>query len=162
MLPALLVTGRFFNYWIKRLSTAAELPSQAKETSVETLRSNWFDGTAREGPSWNDIAAEFTGKIPSGQLKILKEMVLFGADPVYLGPKKSHTAKPYPGTQDVEILVLWDYVVLLNAKRAVIFGVEEEGMAAILVDAEVHITPIVGAQKRKILNEKSRLNTFTA
>ena len=149
MLSALLVTGRFFNCWIKRLITAGELPSQAKETIVETLRSNWFDGTAREGPSWNDIAAEFTGKIPSGQLKLLKEMVLFGADPVYLGPKKGYIAKPYPGTQDVEILVLWDYLALLNAKRAVIFDVEEEGMAAILVDAGVHITPIVGAQKKE-------------
>ena len=98
-----------------------------------------------------DIYQEFKNKLPEGHLNKLKEMVLHGADPVYLGPKKGYKPKPYPGTDSVEMLALWDYFALVKASRAIVFNLEEEGMLEALIQAGVHnvMSPIVAAHKKQ-------------
>ena len=40
------------------------------------------------GPLWDKVYQEFKGKVLEGQVNRLKELVLHGAYPVYLGPTR--------------------------------------------------------------------------
>ena len=69
---------------------------------VAVLRKEWFgpdtehEGRASAGPPWSKILGLLKGKIPQHHLEAIKELVLFGADPIFSGPKKGYKAKPYP------------------------------------------------------------------
>ena len=118
--------GLFFNSWYRAGLPPDKLGkaptgtdhTQALQAIVEALKSLWFNGCAAEGPPWVTVYEEFKSKLPEGHLNKLKELILHGADPVCLGPKRSYKSKPYPGTQDVEMLELWDYHALVKAARA--------------------------------------------
>lgn len=141
-------TGSFFNAWLKKGMEKFKSSEKALQKGiVAPLRHRWFGERAAQGPPWAEVYAAFKDVLPTGQLNLLKEMVLRGADPVYMGPKRGYRPKSYPSTHAADMLALWDFHALLKASRAVNFNLDEEGIEELLVNAGVRLTPSVSAHK---------------
>jgi hypothetical protein len=52
---SLKIAGGFFNFWLNRNLQVGVAAADSVKTIVAALRAQWFEGTAREGPSWESI-----------------------------------------------------------------------------------------------------------
>ena len=72
---------------LTKLTQVWDTLKPSMQAIVEALRVHWFDNRAAEGPPWSKVYEEFKAKLPEGHLNKLKELILHGAVPVYLGSK---------------------------------------------------------------------------
>ena len=144
-----MVVGRFFNKWFKARIRKGRKERLAFEDIVESLRKHWFSGRANLGPEWEGMESFLAPALTEEGLKLLKEMITEGADPVYMD---LHGGEGYVGkskTMDAKVIkkLLADQFAELYARRALLFDMAEPGMRDLLVRAGVHVSPIVTAYK---------------
>ena len=147
---SLALAGRFNNEWLRFEMKHTKDPQAAVHRMVTTYRQgNFGPNNATHGPSPEVVDQFLLGKIPREHLDLFTSMITQGADPVFLGPKAGYKARPYPSTEEVDTLALWDFHALVTAKRALTFDLSQDPQIELwLVEAGVHLGPIIAAPKK--------------
>ena len=128
---------------------SSKTSAESLQRIVTALRLLWFKGRASEGPPWSDIERFFSDKLSAGHMGLLKELVLQGADHLYLGPRTGYMRKEkFPLTPSEEALVLKEYSTLVAARRALVFDLNDTTALRLLILGGVRFGPIVVADKK--------------
>ena len=126
----------FNNKWLCFAKEKLGQPRKALEAMTQTFREEFFQGEASELPSWEAIREAFIGKVSDEHLALLEEVVVEGADPIFLRGESKRGAKVRKGlTPQARQQLLKDSFVEVMAKRALLFGVWDQTAASILAEA---------------------------
>jgi hypothetical protein len=147
--------AKFMNKWFyfEVNCRAEEKPSAQLRPAllaiVDALRKIWFSNRLNAGPEWSSIEAEFKGKVPEEQLKLLRSLIEEGGDAHFMGPVKGYKAKvPVAPTPEEEAVVLKDFVKLLFEKKAIVFDYSDPEILEMLINAGVRMANVVLVEKK--------------
>ena len=147
--------AKFMNKWFyfEVDCRAGEKPSAQLRPAllaiVDALRKIWFSKRLNAGPEWSSIEAEFKGKVPEEQLKLLRSVIEEGGDAHFIGPVKGYKAKvPVAPTPEEEAVVLKDFLKTLFEKKGIVFDYSDPKILRMLIDAGVRMANIVLVEKK--------------
>ena len=149
---ALTFCSQFMNLWLLHEVDVHKLkPRKALEAMVAAVRKEAFGQRASRGPEWEAVHEAVKGSLGANHINLLKENMLFGADPLFLDTLggRGQWNKSQPADVKTTLKLLKDQFTEVAACRGLVFDYEAPRVKELLLKAGIRVSPIVTAVKHK-------------
>ena len=149
---ALTFCSQFMNLWLlHEVDVHRHKPRKALEAMVAAVRKEAFGQRASRGPEWEAVHEAVKGSLGANHINLLKENILFGADPLFLDTLggRGQWNKSLPADVKTTLKLLKDQFTEVAACRGLVFDHEAPRVKELLLKAGIRVSPIVTAVKHK-------------
>ena len=147
----LVMASQFFNGWLRKAIVKwNEAPRPALEKIVTAFRSQVFSSRASEGPDFKLVHDLLQGACSQGHFDLLKENMLFGADPLFLDTRHGQGVWHDNLVEDPKFIlkVLEDQFTEVQASRGLLFDFSDTEVKNWLLQCGVRVSPVIPAVKK--------------
>jgi len=143
--------SQFFNLWLETGVIKWNLePRLAFDRIVAAFRDRAFKGRANEGPDFHAVHKMLQGACSQGHVDLLKENMLWGADPLFIDTRHSRGIWHDNLEDDPKFVakILLDQLSEVMAFRGLLFDFSDPRVKAWLLKCGVRVSPVISAVKK--------------